>query len=126
MAGDVAAIQAPRLFGEPGDEAGGVLDLASGLEQRLALFQAEDLREVFLVLQDQLGPAPQVLGTLVEAGAAPGGEGLLGGIHGGADLRWVEQRDMADHGLVGGVLHGDAGTALAVDPMAVDVAERFE
>ncbi|MCY1292887.1 hypothetical protein D9M70_421290 [compost metagenome] len=126
MAGDGAAVQAPGLFGEPGDETGRVLDLATGLEERLALLQAEDLRKVFLVRQNQLGPAVQMTGALVQTGTAPGRESGLGGIHGGTDLRLVEQRDMADQTLVGGVVHGDAGAALAMDPVAVDIAERLE
>ncbi|MCY1302332.1 hypothetical protein D9M70_519820 [compost metagenome] len=78
------------------------------------------------MLEDQLGPAVQVLGALVETGTTPGREGLFGGIHGSANLRRVEQRDMADQALVGGVLYGDAGAALAMEPMAIDVAERLE
>ncbi|MNY59682.1 hypothetical protein D3C86_1961560 [compost metagenome] len=78
------------------------------------------------MFEDQLGPAPQALGALIEARTAPGREGLLGGVDGGADLRRIEQRDMADQALVGGVLYGDAGAALAMEPMAIDIAERLE
>ncbi|MCY1441677.1 hypothetical protein D9M71_580000 [compost metagenome] len=126
MAGNIAPVQAPRLFGEPGDEAGRVVDLAARLEQRLALLQRQNLRQVLAMLQDQLAPAAQDGSALVEAALAPGREGGVGGIHRGDDLLALQQRYVAYGFAGGGILHGDAGAAGAVQPVAVHVAQRLE
>ncbi|KFF33976.1 hypothetical protein G039_0317965 [Pseudomonas aeruginosa VRFPA01] len=126
VAGDVAAVQAPGLFGEPGDEAGGVVDLAPGLGQGLALFLGEHLRQVLAVPADQFGPAQQGRGALVQGQLAPGREGRGGGIHRGDYLLAFEQRYVADDLAAGRVFHGDAGAAGAMQPLAVDVAQRLE
>ena len=126
MAGNGLAVEPARLFGEPGNEAGGVADLATGFGQRLALFLAEDARQVFLMLQDQLGPAPQQRRAGFQALLAPVGESALGGVHCGYDLLLTKHRHMADHALVGRVVHGNAGALVTVQPVTVDIAQRFE
>ena len=72
MAGDVLPVKAPRLFGKPWNETGGVGDFAAGLGQGLALFLAENPRQVFLMLKDQRRPAPQNRSAVIEALFTPG------------------------------------------------------
>ena len=47
-------------------------------------------------------------------------------MEGGRDLLMVEQRHMADDLAVGRVMHGDAVAAVAVQPLAIDVAQAVE
>ncbi|MOA00003.1 hypothetical protein D3C78_1193470 [compost metagenome] len=50
----------------------------------------------------------------------------MGGIHCSDDLLVVKQWHMADHLAVGRVMHGDAVAAVAVQPLAIDVAQAVE
>ncbi|MNY17457.1 hypothetical protein D3C86_1507770 [compost metagenome] len=126
VTGDVLPVQASRFFGEPRNEAGGVGDFATGLGQGLALLLTEDACEVFLVLKHQGRPAPQNGPAGIEALFTPGRKGPMRGVNGGDDLRLIEHRYMPDQLLIGRVVYGDAVAAVTVDPVAVDVAERFE
>src|SRR5690606_6914034 len=119
--GNGLAIQAPRLLGEPGDEAGRIGDFAARFGQWLALLPTEDARQRFLVLQEQFAPAPQQSCPRLQALLAPRHEGTLRGIHRGDDLFMLEQRYMVDDLAVGRVEHGDAVATVAVQPLAVDV-----
>ncbi|MNC37914.1 hypothetical protein D3C75_864990 [compost metagenome] len=126
VAGNVLPIKAPRLFGEPGNEAGRIGDFTAGLGQGLALLQAENPRQVFLMLKNQCRPAPQNHPARLQALFAPIGERAVRGTDGGDNLRLIEHRYMADEFLIGRVMHGDTVTAVAVDPMAINVAKCLE
>ncbi|MNV06652.1 hypothetical protein D3C71_970380 [compost metagenome] len=126
VAGNVLPIEAPGLFGEPRNETGGVGNFATGLGQGLALLQAENPREVFLMLENQCCPAPQNRPTRLKAMFAPIGERAVRGIDGSDDLRLIEHWHMTDQFLIRGVMHRDAVPAVAVHPMAIDIAKGLE
>ena len=73
------AVSALRLLGEPLNKAGGVFHLAFRLFQRLALFGSHQLRQPGFVVDHQLIPAIEDLGTRFGGLRAPGGESAFGG-----------------------------------------------
>ena len=71
--GEVAAVVADGLLGEPAQEFGAVGDLAAGFGQRLAHFQGHQQREVLGPLGDQVEGPAQDLGAFPRRGAGPRG-----------------------------------------------------
>jgi hypothetical protein len=71
------AVDAPRLFGEPLDEARRVVDFAARLGERLALLADHDRGEIVAVVEDQVEPAAQQLRAGFGRGGAPAGKGGL-------------------------------------------------
>ena len=118
MVEDGLAVDALGLLGEEFDEAGGIVDLAEGLGQRLALLAGHDQRQVVGVLDHQVEPSAQDPGALLGA-LRPGRQRAVGGLDGRSRLGLADARHLGDD--VAGGLVGDGQLGLA-GPLAVDVA----
>ena len=122
MGGDHIAISAFALFCEPFDEPGAIGDFASAFGQRLALFTAEQLAQILLVLHHQVKQAAHQSGPLASGFCAPCRQGSLCGINGargfGLTHLWHAAQNFA------GARIGDVkrGAAISIAPFAADIA----
>ena len=113
------AIDALGLLAEELDEAGGVVDLAARLGERLALFAGHDERDVVAVGDDEVEPAAQDLRPLLRQCLRPGTEGALRRFDRANRLRFAKARRLGEHHAGRGV--GDRTRPLP-HPFAVDKA----
>ncbi len=126
MRGNRAAVKTPRFVREPFDKARAIGDFAARLGQRLALLQRENRSEVVLMAQDQFVPAQQQRRTFSDRQPTPRRECVMSGVDGFLDLCGVEHRHMAEHFLIGRVMHGHGRGCGAMHPASADIAQRFE
>jgi hypothetical protein len=98
-----------------------IIDFATRLVQRLALFQRHDQRQVFPVLDNQVIPAAQNLRALLRQRHRPIGKGGLRGFDRGPALRRAKTRDRRQPSAVGRIGDVETGVALSGTPGAVDV-----
>ena len=123
MAGDALGIETLPLFGIPFDEAGGVIDLATGFAKRLALLQRHQQGEVLARLQHQAMPFAQDRRALLRQHVPPGGEGGGGGGNRLCRLLAVERGDPGKRCGGGGVRHFETAAVAPGDPAAADIGE---
>ena len=88
----------------------------------LAVLGGDEVRELVLVLVEQVEKLEHHARPADRRRVGPGREGGLRGGHGSRDLRGVGQADLAGHGAGGGVGHvlaaaGGVGGGLAADEM---------
>ena len=114
-------IHALRLLGVEFDERGGVVDLALGFLQRLALFEHHQPREILPGRQDEVVPVAQDAGALLRQPCGPGPEAGVGGINRGSGLGCRERGNAADPRTRRRIGHVDEGAVFRRDPRAVDI-----
>ena len=98
-------------------------DLDGGQAGDLGLLGDERLNEVLPALANDRGESLEDLGTRADGDLGPRNLGLFGGGQCGLGIGGAPGRDLADDGVVGGVLHIDGsriegGGLLVVDPLA--------
>ena len=119
-----AAIDAPRLFAEPLEKAGGILHLADRLGIRLALLGGEQPGELILLRQQQRGGAFQNHAAFDCGYLAPGALSLHRALDGQRDNGGIRTRHVGDFLPRGGIANGDGFAARM--PLAVDPRKRLE
>ena len=124
--GDALDVRAVGLLGVELDEGGGVVDLAAGFGEGLALLAGHDAGEILAGGEDQRVPAAEDGAALLRQQGGPGGEGRLRGVGGGAGLGGGEGGDVADGVAGGGVGDGEGRARLAGGPAAGDVGEAAQ
>jgi hypothetical protein len=119
---DGVAVNALALLREPLDEGGGIGDLAARFRQRLALLRRHQLRQVFLVRHHEIEELAQHDSALLAGARAPFRQRALGRFDGAARLVGAHLRDMAEDGVIGGVVDRDRLPVAGIDPHAIDIA----
>ena len=119
MGGYALDIRAFGLLGVEFDEPCGIVDLAQGFRQRLALFGHHDQRQILAVLADEVEPAAQKGAAGLGQGGRPIGKGGLCCVNGTAGLGGGQTGNLGHDGPGGRV--GDRETLRRGGP-ARDVA----
>ena len=114
MRGDALDVGALGLLGIELDEGGGIVDLAAGFRERLALFHGHDGGEVVARCGGELEPPAQRRGALLRQQRRPGGKGGSGGVDRGARIRGGKCGDVTDHRTARRV--GDGKLRALVEP----------
>jgi len=103
VAGNDIAVGTLALFRKPFEERRCIADLAATFPQRLALLQGHQDREIFLVRQHQVEPAPQNLRPLLGGTRPPIRQCLVRGLDGAARLERSQIRHYAEQRVIGGI-----------------------
>lgn len=85
-AGDGVSIGARGLLAEPLEKVGSICGLALGVGKRLAVLPSDELGNIFVVLNHEVVPLAQELGTLAASLCAECLEGIGGSLDGGVGV----------------------------------------
>jgi hypothetical protein len=116
---DVAEVP-HRLLGVPAEELGRISDLATGIAERLAVFQRDQLGEALGLPHDHFEGLAQDFATLARLAAGPAGESCLRGIHRGLGIVDAGARHRGDDVLGGGIDDVEALAVGRLAPLAAD------
>ena len=123
MLRDDVAVDPLPLLGEPLDERCSVDGLAARFGQRFPLLRRHQHGKVFLVLQNEVAPAPQDRGARLRRLGTPLRVGSVCRLYGAAGLRSTHFRYRAELLAGGGVGDIDGLAAVGPGPSPVDEAE---
>jgi len=115
-----------RLACKPPREAGGIVELAVRLGERLAGLVGEDLGKVVARLDDQTVPFEEQLGASAGVDLAVGLESFVGGLHGGVDVFGAVIGTGGKCGVGAWVDDFEALAGFGPDPFRVDVGFGLE
>ena len=116
--------QAQALAGEELEDVAGARDLANAFGHGLAFFTGQQGAEFFTPGQDFGADLVQRIGSGLDVAGRPGGEGGLGGLDRGIELRGIGLGVVADD--VGNIGRIDVGGVLGTrNPLAVDEVVVF-
>ena len=115
-----AAVSAAAFFGVPFDDVGRGHHLRTRFRVGLTFFQGEDLADRVVALAHQISGFAHDLGAVVSSGCPPRGKALFGGFERVIEIGDAGVRQMRERLLGGRIDDVFAGTAVAIEPLAVD------
>src|SRR5690606_18651557 len=113
------AVHPLGLFPEPLQEGCGVVDLATGLRERFALFKGHEEGEFLTVLDHEIGPMAQNSCTLLGQELAPCGPGSFCRCNRAKGFSSSHIRNTADEPPIGRIGHLNPSTLVRIDPAAI-------
>ena len=123
MTGDGLAVGAASFLGKPANEGGSVVNFATGLVERFALFQGHQPSQIFLVLQQQIMPLAQDHAAGIYRQCAPARQGGLRSIDGVLDLAGIELGATPDGFFAGRIDDRFIAPPVTSNPFAIDVGQ---